>query len=218
MRRRRIAVLGGSFDPVHNGHVALGKLFAQLLEVDELRIIPAGDPWQKDGLQASPSARLSMVDAAFAEMPITVKIDPQEILRVGPTYTIDTLQALRNELGAEPSLSLLIGADQLLRLHTWQGWRGIFDHAHLCVASRPGFAIGAEQLSPAVQEVFLQRLGTAQQLCEHAHGLSFVSKDLAIEVSATDVRERLLSGKKADNLVPARVLDYIEQHNLYKRR
>ncbi|MES2832674.1 MAG: nicotinate-nucleotide adenylyltransferase [Pseudomonadota bacterium] len=217
MRRRRIAVLGGSFDPVHNGHVALGALFTQLLDADELRIVPAGDPWQKIGLQAPTSARLNMVEVAFADMPVAVTIDPQETLRVGATYTIDTLQALREEFGPEPSLALLIGADQLLRLHTWRRWREIFDHAHICVASRPGFSIEAGQLSPAVQEIFSQRLSTVGQVCEQSHGLSFLSRDLAIEVSATIIRSMLWNGESPEELVPARVLDYIQQHNLYKR-
>jgi len=218
MRRRCIAVLGGSFDPVHNGHVALGTYFSRLLTVDELRIIPAGNPWQKEGLHVLPDARLAMVNAAFADYPFPVKIDSQELLRAGATYTVDTLQALRQELGVAASLSLLIGADQLLRLQTWHGWREIFDYAHLCVASRPGFAINAGQLSIEVEEFFLERLGTVSQLRQQPHGRSFLANDLSIEVSATEIRMLLLSGQRPSKLVPPRVLDYIEQHNLYKRR
>lgn len=217
MKRRRIAVLGGSFDPVHNGHVALGMLFAQLLQVDELRIIPTGDPWQKNGLQAPAADRLAMLAIAFLGLPMAVTIDPQEIKRPGATYTIDTLQALREELGTEASIALVIGADQLQRFHTWRRWREIFDYAHLCAASRPGFALHADQLSPAVSEVFKENLSDVQQLRQQAHGLSFLSHDLAIEGSATDVRAMLLSDIRPDKLVPAAVLDYIEQHHLYKR-
>ncbi len=117
-----------------------------------------------------------------------------------------------------PSISLLIGADQLCKLHTWRRWTELFDHAHLCVSSRPGFATAGETLAPAVQELFSERLGTVGQLREQPSGVSYINSDLAVEVAATDVREMLLSGKKPDGLVPTRVLDYIEQHNLYKRR
>jgi nicotinate-nucleotide adenylyltransferase len=215
--RRCIAVLGGSFDPVHNGHVALGAYFASLLQADELRVIPAGNPWQKHGLHAAPADRVAMVGAAFQGLPVPVVIDRQEILRESATYTIDTLRALRRELGPEPSIAFLIGADQLLHLDTWQEWRAMFDHAHICAASRPGFDIGDAQVSPAVRAVFAERAGSVAEIRAQAHGRSYLATDLAVDISATEIRAQLQRNERPGKLVPAGVLDYIEQHNLYKR-
>ena len=217
MSRTRIAVLGGSFDPVHNGHVALGAYFARLLQTDELRIIPAGNPWQKHGLHASPEDRMAMVRTAFLDQHVSVVIDPQEILRARATYTIDTLRSLRRELGDEPSIAFLIGADQLQHLESWQEWREMFDYAHICAASRPGFAIDGEQVSVAVRDEFAGRAGTVEQVCSQAHGLSYLALDLAVDISATEIRDLLLCNERPEKLVPPGVLDYIEQHNLYKR-
>jgi nicotinate-nucleotide adenylyltransferase len=215
--RRCIAVLGGSFDPVHNGHVALGAYFARLLHADELRIIPAGNPWQKHGLSATGAERVAMVRAAFVGLPVPVVIDQQEILRPSATYTIDTLRALRRELGSEASIAFLIGADQLLHLDTWLGWREMFDLAHLCVASRPGFSLQDEQVPQVVREVFAARAGSVAQLRGQAHGLAYLAHDLAVDISATEIRAMLQRHQKPEKLVPSGVLDYIEQNNLYKR-
>src|SRR5437773_6426102 len=111
--RRCIAVLGGSFDPVHNGHVALAKYFVTLLAPDLLRVIPTGNPWQKYGLEASAADRVEMVSRAFSGQAVEVIIDQQEIQRETATYTIDTLQSLRSELGPHASIIFLMGADQL---------------------------------------------------------------------------------------------------------
>ena len=218
MSRPCIAVLGGSFDPVHKGHVALGAYFAHLLQVDQLRVIPAGNPWQKHGLHASPEDRVAMVHSAFVGLPAPVMIDTQEIRRASATYTIDTLRALRTELGSEVSIAFLIGADQLQHLESWQEWREMFDLAHICAASRPGFAIDGEQVSAPVREVFASRNGSVADIRDQAHGLSYLAHDLAIDISATEIRAQLLRNQRPEKLVPAGVLDYIEQHNLYKRR
>lgn len=213
----RIALLGGSFDPVHNGHVALGEYFVKLFAPDVLRIIPAGNPWQKDGLQASAQDRIEMVRCAFDKQAVPVEIDLQEIRRDGATYTIDTLRAIRAEVGADAALMFLIGADQLQHLDTWQEWRQLFDHAHICAASRPGFAVDASKISPAVTAEFARRAGTPEQIRNTAHGLSYLAENLAVDISATEIREALNHGHSPESLVPRAVLDYIEQHHLYKK-
>jgi nicotinate-nucleotide adenylyltransferase len=209
-----IAVLGGSFDPVHDGHVALGGYFAKLLFPDELRIIPAGNPWQKHGLRAAPQHRVAMAELAFARLPVPVHIDEQEIRRGTPTYTIDTLRALRAELGPETSIAFLIGADQLQQLHTWKDWQQLFDYAHVCAASRPGFDV--TRLDAAVAREFARRTATPEQIRMTAHGLAFLATNLAVDVSATEIRNALARGETADTLLPPGVLDYIKQHHLYE--
>ena len=158
-----------------------------------------------------------MVRAAFKDQGVPVFIDPQETLRANATYTIDTLRALRQELGPEPSIAFLIGADQLLHLDTWQEWQQMFDYAHICAASRPGFMIDDEQVSPAVRDIFARRAGSVEQIRTHAHGSSYLARDLAVDISATEIRAQLQRSQRPEKLVPPGVLDYIEVHNLYKR-
>lgn len=215
----RVALLGGSYDPVHHGHVALGAHFAHLLQVDQLRVIPAGLPWQKSKLKATPQQRAEMAALAFAGADYNVVVDPQEIERAEQglaTYTIDTLRQVRAELGPSASIAFLMGADQLQRLDTWHEWQALFDYAHICVAARPGFNLAAAGLPPAVAEAFSRRLGTPEQIRNTPHGLTYLAQDFAVDISATEIRAALQRGDSANSLIPPLVLDYIEQHNLYK--
>ena len=213
-----MAVLGGSFDPVHSGHVALGSLFATALPAAELRVIPAGDPWQKNALLASPAQRVEMVKLAFAGLPSTLRvtIDQREIRRGAPTYSIDTLRELRAECGPQVSLVFLMGADQLQRLDTWRDWQQLFEYAHFCVAARPGFALDGPGVPAAVAQQFTRRLDTLERIRTTPHGLTYLAKDFAVDISATNIRAALQRGERASALLPPVVLDYIEQHNLYK--
>lgn len=213
---RCIALLGGSFDPVHGGHVALGSYFAKLLLPDELRLLPAGLPYQKQALTASAPQRIDMLRLAFGNLAVPVVIDDQEIRRDGATYTIDTLRALRAQLGADVSLAFLIGADQLQKLHTWKDWRGLFDLAHICAASRPGFTLDAAHVAPEVAQEFMRRAATPEQIRTTPAGLAYLAVNLAIDVSATQIRAALARGGSVASLIPAGVLDYIEQHHLYQ--
>jgi len=217
--RYRIALLGGSYDPVHNGHVALGAYFARLLQADQLRVLPAGLPWQKASLQATPLQRTEMAALAFRGVAASVVVDPQEIERSAqgqPTYTIDTLRQIRAEQGPDASISFIMGADQLQRLASWSEWRVLFDYAHICVATRPGYDVAAAGLPAAVAEVFSRRLGTPEQIRNTPHGLTYLAQDFAVDISATELRAALQRGEAANSLIPPLVLDYIEQHNLYK--
>ena len=220
---RCVALLGGSFDPVHHGHVALAALFADLLQPDELRILPAL-PWQKASLQASNDDRIRMLELAFAGESFDVLIDTREIDRGTPTYTVDTLRGLREELGEAASIVFLMGADQLQKLDTWRDWRDLFDLCNLGVAARPGYALEQDQLPPAVAQALAGRLAAPAEVRASSHGKVCLAHTLAVDISATQIRNSL--GKEpatgADHgadlgaLVPRGVLDYIQQHNLYK--
>jgi nicotinate-nucleotide adenylyltransferase len=211
-----IVVLGGSFDPVHNGHIALGDYFIKLLAPDELRIIPTGNPWQKCGLRADPEHRVEMVRRAFDRQSVPVVIDQQEIKRNTITYTIDTVRSLRAEMGPHASIAFLLGADQLQQLNTWRQWQHLFDYVHLCAASRPGFAMEPSNFPNDVAHEFTRRAGTPDQIRSTSHGLTYLAPDLAIDISATEIRSALRHGIRPVSLIPAGVLDYIEQHHLYK--
>jgi nicotinate-nucleotide adenylyltransferase len=211
-----VALLGGSFDPVHNGHVALAALFAKLLAPDELRIIPAGNPWQKaGGLKASGAERVAMLELAFAEAALPVKMDLQEIERTTPSYTIDTLRNVRTEIGPHASIVFLMGADQLQQLDTWRDWRTLFELAHIGVAARPGYSLAEAALPPAVAQELLLRQGSLDQLRSTPSGHGYLAQTLDVDISATQVRAALQRGEPANSLISPVVLDYIQQHKLY---
>jgi nicotinate-nucleotide adenylyltransferase len=223
---RCVALLGGSFDPVHRGHVALAGLFAQLLHPDELRILPAGQPWQKkSGLQAGDADRVAMLELAFENAGFAVAIDTREIVRKTPTYTVETLRELRGELGADASIVFLMGADQLQKLDSWRDWRDLFALANFGVAARPGYRLDDAALPAAVAQELAARRATPDEVRTSPAGRVCLAHTLAVDISATQVRALLHAheagssenqGTDLGALLPKGVLDYIQQHNLYK--
>jgi nicotinate-nucleotide adenylyltransferase len=216
---RCVALLGGSFDPVHRGHVALAELFARLLHPDELRILPAGQPWQKkNGLQASDAQRVAMLELAFRDAAFPATLDLREIDRNTPTYTVETLRELRAELGPDASIVFLMGADQLQKLDSWRDWRELFGLANFGVAARPGYQLDAAGLPPAVAQELAQRNAPPAEVRASPAGLVCLAHTLAIDISATQIREAVHANKGTDisALIMPQVLDYIQQHNLYK--
>lgn len=216
-RRQCVLLFGGSFDPVHNGHVALARLFMQTFNADLLRLIPAGDPWQKPALQADPVQRSEMLRLAFADQAMPFVLDLQEIERRGPSYSIDTVQTIRTELGRDVCLILITGADQLMQLHSWHRWRELFDYVHLGVAARPGTTLNMDQAPVAVAAQVAQRQGSRAQILASAHGLIHLLPDLAINISSTAIRAVLREGQTAVPELPSAVLDYIQHHHLYQK-
>ncbi|MFC5461379.1 nicotinate (nicotinamide) nucleotide adenylyltransferase [Massilia niabensis] len=214
-----IALLGGSFDPVHHGHVALARLFADLLKPDALRVMPAR-PWQKAALQASDEQRVAMLELAFADAGLDVIIDQRELALGSPTYTVETLRGLRAELGPDASIVFLMGADQLQRLDSWRDWQQLFVLANLGIAARPGYTLDQEALPPAVASALAPRLASPEQVHTTPAGLVCLAHTLAVDISATQVRAALQEGGESRTdmnlLVAPVVLDYIQQHNLYK--
>ncbi|MDF3036704.1 MAG: nadD [Paucimonas sp.] len=220
MTRRCIAVLGGSFDPVHQGHVALARHGMTHLQANELRLIPAGNPWQKAALAARAEDRTAMLQLAFADWMPPPDIDTQEIERQGPTYTIDSAASLRSELGEKVSIVLLMGADQWQRLGTWKDWPRLFDYLHLCIASRPGSKLSVHDSPQDLRRVVEKRFASAEQLRDSPCGLITTTETLSVDITSTDIR-KALAAPATENcallntwLAPA-VLDYIHQHHLY---
>ncbi|MBU6488088.1 MAG: nicotinate-nucleotide adenylyltransferase [Burkholderiales bacterium] len=233
MLPRRVGLLGGTFDPIHNGHLALARRFAELLALTELVLLPAGQPYQKAGVSAA-RHRLAMTRAAAASLTlpgVAVTVATDEIEHEGPTYTVETLARWRAREGEDVSLALLIGADQLLRLDTWRDWRRLFEFAHICAATRPGFDLSS--LSPALAEELGPRRADAYTLrCTRA-GRLLIDDTLALDVSATVIRAHVKAklardaaagklaampdahGTPAPEPIPDAVWDYILQHHLY---
>ena len=189
----RVGLFGGTFDPVHNAHVALARSALDALALQEVRWVPAGQPWQKPGVSEAPH-REAMVRLAIAGESRFV-LDRIEIERTGPSYTLDTVRALA---AARPGTEwvLLIGADQYAGLHTWNGWRELLGQVTLAVANRPG----------------LQRAPDAEVL-RHLHRVVPLPM---LDIAATDIRARVRSGQDISQLVPPAVARYIDSHGLYR--
>lgn len=213
----RLGILGGTFDPPHIGHVALGRLCIEHLELDELLWIPTGQSWQK-GDDVTPAAdRLAMTElaaAALSDLPARSHASRMEVDRAGPSYTIDTVRALRDQYGPAASLCWLMGADQLLRLHTWHGWERLLDHVHLCVATRPGFDLA--QLRGPVRDALDARLAGTALIQSTPSGHIWIDQTLAVDLSSTTLRQRLAAGERADDQLPPGVANYITAHRLYR--
>ncbi|WP_020201031.1 nicotinate-nucleotide adenylyltransferase [Cupriavidus sp. WS] len=216
-RPYRLGILGGTFDPPHSGHVALARLCIERLGLDELVWIPTGQSWQK-GDDVTPAAdRLAMTElaaAALADTHARVHASRMEVDRAGPSYTVDTVHELRQRYGPHASLAWLMGADQLLRLHTWHGWQALFADVHLCVATRPGFDL-SELDGPVRQELAARRAPT-HLIQSTPSGHMWIDQTLAVDLSSTALRQRLAAGQPADDQLPPGVAHYIASRGLYR--
>jgi len=212
-----IGLLGGSFDPIHFGHLQLARDALAHLPLDEIRFIPAAQPWQKERVTDA-AHRAHMVERAIANEPRCV-LDMHEIERGGTTYTIDTLRELRAALGEDVPLALIMGSDQFERLDTWRDWTRLLDLAHLAVARRadavltPGYAL---------QEYYNAHWARRSAVRDAAHGHIVEIEMTPVDASATEVRALLSQppsparDARLAEIVPAAVLDYIRAHHLYR--
>jgi len=218
MRRPPVALLGGTFDPVHYGHLRLADDVRRSLGLDEVRLVPAGDPPHRGGPAASATHRLAMLELAVREFPGLV-VDDREIERAGKSYSVLTLEALRREYGDRPLL-LIVGADAFLGFPTWHKWREIFDLAHVVVVARPGVKL-ADDLPPALAKEWRARHTIdAQVLFSTPAGAIFEQAIAPHPIDATTIRSKLARGAAAREEVraalPAAVLAYINHHRLYQ--
>jgi nicotinate-nucleotide adenylyltransferase len=211
-----IGILGGTFDPVHNGHVCFAEDARDGLGLGEVRLIPVGDPPHREPPYAPAADRLAMVRLAIADRP-GLRADDVEVCRAGPSYTVLTLETLRAELGAIP-LCLLLGADALAGLGGWHRWHELFALAHLVVAARPG-SIAPDELPAAVRDEWVPRLAhDVQDLHTRSAGRTFHLRIRPHLISASDLRQRLADGERPGDLLPPPVLAYIDSHHLYRNR
>lgn len=210
-----LGLIGGTFDPVHFGHLRLAEEARLALNLACVRWIPAGQPPHRGAPAVTPDCRLDMVRLAIGSNP-AFELDAAEVRSAAPSYTVVTLERLRTELGGERSLVLLLGADAFLGLPGWKRWREIFGLAHVAVASRPGFELSAAHMAaPLAQEFAARRLGNAAALAGAPAGgiLSFPITPLGI--SATGIRELVGRNGSPRYLLPDPVLAYIQTHQLY---
>jgi len=191
---RRVGLFGGTFDPVHQAHVALAHAALDALQLDEVRWVPTGESWHKDCTTTPAGHREAMLRLAIAGEP-RFSLSRIEIERAGPSYTLDTVRELA---AAEPAIEwvLLIGGDQYAALHGWRDWRTLLSLVTLAVANRPG---PARPPDPEVQG--------------HPHRVVPLPM---LDISSTEIRRRVSVGADISQLVPPQVARYIETHRLYR--
>jgi nicotinate-nucleotide adenylyltransferase len=225
---KKIGILGGTFDPPHVGHLKLATHFAKLLRLDALLLIPSGEPWQKGNLITSAEMRFRLTEAAgidlaraflYLKISTQVGIDRIEIDRAGPSYAIDTVKALRERFGSDASLTWLMGADSLVALPSWNSWEKLSQYVNFAVATRPHHDL-KEQISPEVGQ-FLQEHQTndAAALEKCAAGLIYIDESLNVDLSSTELRDRLKSSSRsaiASEQIPTHTLEIITNLGLYQ--
>ena len=211
-----LGLFGGTFDPIHFGHLRLAEEAISHLGLSSVRWIPAGQPPHRGTPQVTPQHRLAMVLRSTTENP-KFSVDPAEVEAARASYTVETLERLRHELGTTQPLVLLVGADAFAGLSTWHRWRDLFALAHIAISHRPGFPVEKSSLPNALASEFSDRqqsdvscLGKAAAGCV----VTFAMTQLAI--SATQIRKLLANGKSARYLLPDAVLDYFQLHQLYR--
>jgi nicotinate-nucleotide adenylyltransferase len=213
-----IGVFGGTFNPIHFGHLRPALEITEALQLRKLLFIPSAVPPHREEPEVDAPLRLQMVNAAVASEP-RFQVDDKELRREGPSYTVDTLESLRDEMGAEP-MALLIGMDAFLGLHTWHSWLRLIDLAHLIVMQRPGVYTPEqyrEKMHPEVKRLVDQCAVTdVHQLQRAESGKLWFQAVTQLDISATKVRAVINSGASARYLTPDKVLDIINRHSLYR--
>jgi len=206
-----IGIFGGTFDPIHYGHLRTALELLQRLSLTEIRFVPCADPPHRETRPTAGASRLEMVKAAVAEQPSFV-VDDREFKREGPSYSVETLRSLRNEYPSV-SLCLLMGMDAFLGLPEWYQWEELTELAHLVVAHRPGWLVPEQG---ALGELMLER-GTDEVTSLHDSqcGRVFVTPVTQLEISATELRTSLGAGLDPKFLMPDSVRTMIIESGCY---
>lgn len=209
-----IGIFGGTFDPVHFGHLRSALELFEQLALQRLHLVPSAVPPHRDAPHATPEQRLAMLQLAVKGQP-GFFVDEREIERSGPSYMVDTLDSLRAEVGQTP-LCLILGVDAFLGIPDWHHWRRLLDLAHIVVAHRPGWSMNEMSLSPTLRQVVRGHgLNEVAELHTRSAGGVLLQGVTQLDVSATDIRARIAAGKSANYLLPAAVWQYIQEQDLY---
>ena len=212
-----IGILGGTFDPIHFGHLRLAQEVLEQCNLAAVHFIPSGSPPHRNAPHADAQHRLDMSRLALQGNPAFV-LDEREINRTDPCYTVYTLTALRAELGAQQPLCLLMGGDAFMLLHTWYEWEKLFGLAHIVVMQRAGRPLGntINEADAALRDEYQARLAPAPRALHDAPAGAIVAINMsALEISATDIRRRCAEKKDIHYLLPDVVADYIQSQHLY---
>ncbi|ALS97933.1 nicotinate-nucleotide adenylyltransferase [Lacimicrobium alkaliphilum] len=210
-----LAILGGTFDPVHIGHLQPVSEASKELGLEQVRLLPCHIPPHKQMPHSSPEHRLAMLELACKQWPLFV-VDSRELKWNKPSYSVDTLRDFRTEFGNHLPLVFFIGMDSLCNLDSWHEWQSLFEYCHLVVCQRgdilPDFNVNIARL------VSERQTDDPGALKHKACGLIYLAKTSLVPVSSTAIRTALNQGDINPAWLPAGVLDYIQQHQLYQKR
>jgi nicotinate-nucleotide adenylyltransferase len=212
--KQPIGVFGGTFDPIHFGHLRLAEELAVAIGLSRVLFIPAGKPPHRGAPHTAATHRLEMVRLAIAGNPRFI-FDARETQRAQPSYTVDTLTDLRTELGKEQPLWLLLGSDAFLGLSSWHDWQRLFELANIAVAARPGnWLMQSEAMQEPLKGEVLKRQ-VAEAAAAGPAGSVLLRQMTPLEISATAIRDTLAQKGSVRYLLPDAVLGYINEHQLY---
>ncbi|MGB4675001.1 MAG: nicotinate-nucleotide adenylyltransferase [Azovibrio sp.] len=215
---RPLGIFGGTFDPVHFGHLRLAEEAHEALGLTAICWVPAGQPPHRASPRIAPRHRLAMVRLAVAGNP-HFRVAACEMERAEPSYTVTTLSRLRREQGPRQPLVLLMGADAFTGLASWYCWQEIFGLAHLAVLHRPGYPLLEERLpEPLAREFVQRRCAGPADLALAPAGAILPLPMTQLDISATHIRSLLSRGASPRYLLPDEVLDYIRRHQLYRNQ
>ncbi|MEY4960727.1 MAG: hypothetical protein RL610_906 [Pseudomonadota bacterium] len=214
---RLVGIFGGTFDPIHYGHLRISEELVETMNLREMRFIPAGAPRLRAPPIASPYHRAGMVQAAIQNN-VHFILDEREIYRPGTSYSVDTVRELGQEMGEDVTLCLVMGADAFMRLGEWHDWHDLFSLCHIIIAARPGHDLTAhlDSLPQALREESSRRWAHSLADLESAQcGLIYIAPTILLDISATVIRTLISTQSSARHLLPEAVLDYIETNHLY---
>lgn len=208
-----IALFGGTFNPVHFGHLKIAQEMADLLQVEQMRLLPCSIPPHREAPEVGAKQRLAMLDLAL-DSQSALEADDTELNRAGPSYTIDTLKLVRREIGQTVPLFLCLGMDVLTTLNTWHCWQLLLDYCHIAVSPRPGWA--EPEKGNLASWIDQHRLDNLTEVKKTSHGHIYFCDLMMLELSSTAIRENVKRGESISSMTPDAVVNYIKQHQLYK--
>lgn len=210
-----VGIFGGTFDPIHFGHLRSALELSEALGLERMLLVPSAVPPHRDQPLASATHRLNMLKLAVAD-DAALEVDQRELQRSGPSYMVDTLSSLRDELGAKP-ICLCLGVDAFLGLPDWDRWEELLELAHIVVAHRPGWSLDVQTM-PEVLVGLMNKHGrtSVDALKEQKAGAIVLQAVTQLDISATAIREGIRAGHSARYLLPDAVWHYILEQKLYR--
>ena len=208
-----IGVLGGTFDPIHYGHLRPAHEVQRALGLEQIRFVPAGVPPHRAAPAATAEQRLRMVERAVAQYP-AFAVDDREVRRAGPAYTVDTLESMRAQRSGDV-LCLIVGIDAFLELDSWHRWRRISDLAHIVVMQRPGWPKLPEKGGALFEWSEQRRVPDSDALRRFQLGRILFQTVTLQDISASQIRSAVARGESVQASIPPAVWDYIRTHRLY---